>query len=279
MDIINTHISDDGNIPAYTFLCLKKLRDLNPEANIKFIGKSLKGYESAFKFLGVEFIEQDSIQSDIIDEFNSLSWLKKWGTPNTKYASPDFFFHRAMERIYYLSAYMCENNIKEVFHCENDVVTYYPISDIEKFFDGRCWVVPASVTSVTAAVLISSKEKLLEICQELNNLLKKGHDELLRLTCHDMVNEMSLLNLCQVSLLPILPKEDTMIFDPSSYGQYLGGTNNFGNEVGFTDMNHYIGEHIRKGVTKPRMINNKPYANDTKIFNLHIHSKKLKDFV
>jgi hypothetical protein len=71
-------------------------------------------------------------------------------------------------------------------------------------------------------------------------------------------------------------------FDGASYGQYFGGTNN-GHPKGFIDPNHYVGKWITNRHIFPHMgADNYPYViyqnKFIPLFNLHIHSKKLKDF-
>jgi hypothetical protein len=86
-----------------------------------------------------------------------------------------------------------------------------------------------------------------------------------------------------IKTLNIIPKlEDQFVFDPSSYGQYFGGTHS-GLPPGFVQQSHYIGEQIINGNIVPLMIDNNPYVKyfetNYPIVNLHIHSKKTKDFI
>lgn len=71
------------------------------------------------------------------------------------------------------------------------------------------------------------------------------------------------------------------LFDGASYGQYFGGTNN-GHSKGFVDMKHYVGNRISMRFIFPVIKNKKPMvltkSTSTPIFNLHVHSKNLKDF-
>ena len=104
-----------------------------------------------------------------------------------------------------------------------------------------------------------------------------------RLSQHlrDHVSEMSLLHMAfrehLVAGFPILPTQSNeMVFDPGSYGQFLGGTNN-GHSNGFTDPEHFIGELIKSGDLNVEF-DGKPSVNGVKIFNLHVHSKNLKEF-
>jgi hypothetical protein len=110
-----------------------------------------------------------------------------------------------------------------------------------------------------------------------------------------MVNEMTLLAIFNQKSFHILPHmsidfgaygefdfRPEYVFDPGSYGQYLGGTNN-GHGAGYAGDHHFIGEAINKGLIKPIFEDHKPYVlcygNKYPLFNLHIHSKKLEQFL
>ena len=116
-----------------------------------------------------------------------------------------------------------------------------------------------------------------------------------------MVNEMSLLHVLSLqeyfNKFPILPDiKHRYVFDPGSYGQYLGGTNN-GHPPGFADHKHIIGRDIIGGNIVPYFDeeHKKPLVfkealqpaeafvqtppQKYELFNLHVHSKKLEKFV
>jgi hypothetical protein len=105
----------------------------------------------------------------------------------------------------------------------------------------------------------------------------------------DHVSEMSLLHVahvnnmfCPLPTIPNFHEDHHYIFDPGSYGQYLGGTNN-GHGSGFIDQKHMIGsamlaEEINAEFTdRPYVI--RMDGERFPIFNLHVHSKNLERFV
>jgi hypothetical protein len=86
-----------------------------------------------------------------------------------------------------------------------------------------------------------------------------------------------------IKTLNILPSNGVnFLFDPSSYGQYFGGTH-AGHQPGFTQKSHIVGDQIINENINPIMIENKPLVlKDGKTYslvNLHIHSKKTKLFL
>ena len=116
-----------------------------------------------------------------------------------------------------------------------------------------------------------------------------------------MVHEMSILKLFtreeenNINYFPTLPsdrQEYGMIFDPASYGQWLGGTNHkhcgVGHPPGYIEPDHYIGQAINKGDISITMEDGLPYVknnlsisahNKFPLANLHIHTKDLRRFL
>ena len=93
-------------------------------------------------------------------------------------------------------------------------------------------------------------------------------------------------NLIQsLDILPYGGKK--LIFDPASYGQYLGGTHKKPKTFfrdNFATQAHYVGaELISKRITVKFKKNIPVVTSDlgdvSKLINLHIHSKKLKKFL
>lgn len=280
--IINTFISDGQKIPEYTLLSLQRLRELNPDERILFICSTTEPYSSFFKKNNIEALNQHYIDSELLSEFNEISDLKRHGTPDTTYPSPDFFFHRAMERIYYLEAVISANDYKNVWHFENDVLTYYPLPDEGSEFKITMMGPGISTFAVT---YIPFSNLLKYICHEFNKLLNEGEVILLNKYKIDMINEMTLLAILKPKSFEIIPPvTKNYLYDPGSYGQYLGGTNN-GHGAGYAGDHHLIGRFINKGYIKPVFENRKPWVLDLNVnqryplFNLHIHSKKLGQFL
>jgi hypothetical protein len=115
-----------------------------------------------------------------------------------------------------------------------------------------------------------------------------------------MVNEMTLMRIYSkeypelMKFLPILPFGDysenydefNSLFDPASYGQYVGGTMN--GVPGAKPQDHYIGRLLEQHpdytvVWKQEKQGRVPYfkydGQEVKINNLHIHSKNLNLYV
>jgi len=286
--IVNTFISDGGPLPSYTEVSLRQARKTNPDVEIDFI---CKDDQELFSEVGVNWIPQESIQSSELDMFNEVCWFKRHGTPNTTFKSPNLFWHRTCERIYYLEAYISQQNMQNVFHFENDVLLYGHLSTVP-VIDDVAMVLPMSRNKATFAFChISEPNNLHSVCKYFTWLMSSYGETRLSQHLGDHVSEMSLLYMALrehiVAALPTLPtygaqdgilteQTNEMVFDPGSYGQFLGGTNN-GHGAGFTDSQHFIGELIESGDLQVTF-DGTPSVNGVQIFNLHIHGKNLEEF-
>ena len=105
------------------------------------------------------------------------------------------------------------------------------------------------------------------------------------------LNEMKMLHIANIeipslfNLLNVLPiSNSNLVFDPGSYGQYIGGTHNKKFSKKFIDLNHLVGMEIHLDKIKPKKVNTnfiiKNESNfDKELVNLHVHSKNLKKYL
>lgn len=288
MPIILTFCSDEGvKIPNYTFYCLKALRHYNPLTEIHFLSRANHGFEKIFENLNIKWFDiAEYDKENNIPYFREHCNLKRHGTPNTKHPSPPNFFYGAMERIFYLEAHLYCRSIMKCIHLENDVLVYYPFEEaiFYKNKDKNLYYTPMGPGVSTLALSYGDRFMFNWLCDFILQCIDLGEQSFLRKYNVDMFNEMTALEAFSedaklaIRKLQILPEEDGFVYDPGSYGQYLGGTNNEHGKGWYGD-HHYIGKEIGSGKLKIEMKNGKPYVNDRPIFNLHVHSKNLKDFI
>lgn len=276
MRIVNTFISNDTLVPEYTKLSLSQARKFNPNIPIDFICLEKQSF---FDDLNINWIDQASLSDgEIINQFNKVSPFKDIQVAKTKHKSPDMFWHRAAERIFYICEYMNRSKVKNVYHFENDVLIYYSLELAQK--SNSILITPQTETESTFSFCYFPNSKaLFKLCQYFNELLSDKNSELYN-SGYSFISEMSLLNLALknkiVEGFPILESQDKFIYDPGSYGQYLGGTN-LNHPPGFTDPLHIVGQEIKNNKVKP-VFEGVPRTNDKLLFNLHVHSKELEKF-
>lgn len=274
------------NLP-YFEICLKQIRRFNLNCDIHFIGSDDRYLPSFIHFHSIA-----QMTSEYIQFFSDSNFLKTYSNP---------LFRTAMERFFYIECLGLNN----VAHFDNDVMVY---GDLNIFKQTNCkgiWITPSNEFNLVCGMMYwDNNHSLRTVITKLMELIQIGELKLLiqfasrRIVYQNEyfdkfhVTEMTLLKLVQeqtniISLLPILPDSPVYnlfgyCFDPSSWGQYLGGTHQ-GHPAGFYDLNHYIGRELQKRTYTAVFQCGRPIIKSGDIefplFNLHVHSKQLDLFI
>jgi len=202
-------------------------------------------------------------------------------------------------RLFYIERLMKVLGLKDVLHFDNDVLLYDNperiIDHCKKLYKDFTITAHSNDEVVFGMSYIPEYGCLSSLTAYIEDELSEGW-AYLQQKYQGWPNEMRLLSQVTSSFLPILPIELTnnsqrysagyetfqAVFDPSSYGQFLGGT--YGEQKpGWFGKHHTIGKAIADGSVQVAFENGGPvlhrFASKIKINNLHIHSKKTKDFV
>lgn len=197
-------------------------------------------------------------------------------------------------RFFYIYEFMKVYNIKDVIHLENDVLIYYNCSNIINNFEKEYLYIPFDTfkRNISSIMYIPSYELFKKILDNYDY------------SKNDMENFCLIKNKTNlIKTIPIFPKFNNIdndeinfvsenfhkfscIFDAAAIGQYLGGVdprNDSSNTIGFVNETCVIKYNNFKFIWKEiydirrpfLIIDNVEYI----IFNLHIHSKKLKNFM
>lgn len=206
------------------------------------------------------------------------------------------FWGLTSKRFFYIYSFMQQRNIKDVLHIENDVLIYYNCDKINiGINNNKIWVPADSKSrSIASIMVIPNHEILRTFLMNYDNRY------------NDMINLSRTQHLLPYLFdnFPICVQSDkysteqhfvtrtypmfNMIFDAAAIGQYLGGIdprNNPADSIGFINETSVIKYNNYRFVWHTPQDNIKrPYmklSDNTiiPIFNLHIHSKKLSDFV
>jgi hypothetical protein len=276
-------------IPDYVEHCIKQIQHTNPETTIDLIAD----YQYGNQFLEdkrlccVNIIPIQELEHDpIVEEFRKVSWFKAWGKPNTTYPSPENFVQGTSERLFLLAAYLRMENLEKIWHIENDNLIYDNFEYVEKHLDQdkiTCCYMNEKHT-VWNIIYVPKPDMLYAAMQWYADQLSRGNEWLCKTYGLDMVHEMTVMRQYEnLAFFPSLPSEykGWYLFDPASYGQYIGGTNN-GHPPGFRDtINHDIGKlfnkewnHARFEKYTPVVISDK-YKMLYPLFNLHVHNKHM----
>jgi len=204
----------------------------------------------------------------------------------------EVFLYHAFLRLLMLCSFVYKNNLDDVIHIEADNVIYKKINFKSVIHPGEYGFSAVGPTIAAPGIMYFNDAKsAYNLLFKIVKLLYKGEDVIKSSTrlYFEYITDMNFLDFIRqykknFKLLPSLPVGEfsenftdfNCLFDPASYGQYLGGTNN-GHSEGHIEQTHYIGSLLAKGDVivqfdkQPVLLYNK---NVIPIFNLHIHNKK-----
>lgn len=261
--------------------------------------KKIKSYSNIPIYLLTDDLTSiiDGIIICNIKNYQDLEWLKKLSY--FSYDSMKEMWRGSCFRFFYIEKLIQEKGLSNILHFDNDVLLFEnpdKLIDLFKENYNTFAITAHNSNEVVAGMTFIKNENSLN---EINKFLKNEiclDQNILSMKYDGFPNEMRLLSeskLCEY--IPILP--DTIsdspryntnynlfnsVFDPSSYGQFLGGTFS-GNQPGWFGTHQEIGRNISENKIKVIMENKNPYLifqdQKIKINNLHIHSKKTELFI
>lgn len=266
----------EGALPKYIKNSLENTLKVDPDANIYFCNNQNFQHKKV-KSVQIESVISKSTKNIINKEF-------------FKY-EPNLLWTRSLNRIFYLRDVVNSLKIDEFVHFDTDVLIYKPFSEIKyKFSSSSFNITPLSEKEIIFGYSCSlNKENFNNIINKIEKLLIGFTDDESKNLLSKDLNEMKILmkifnkEPALFNLLPVIPnKIGDEVFDPASYGQYLGGTKDRFSKK-FTDENHLAGRMIKEGFFIPKFYNSYPKIfdnnNEFELINLHIHSKKIKKFL
>jgi hypothetical protein len=283
------------SLPSHLEYCFKQIRIFNPDIYVYFLTDDYFLTDEIFKKYNIIVLNKDLFYSDKVNKFETFF----------NYSKNDFWT-LAATRLIYIENFMKEYDFRDVYHFENDILLYYNFEEhhdkFVNFYKNIAITTGGPDKSMTGMMFIKNYFSLSMMTDFfIETLSKYGVFGTMNKYHMDMVNEMSLMKFYGVekgdeyiSNLPILPfgdysehfSEFNSIFDPATWGQFVGGTRVDG--PGSKPQDHYIGVLLKNNPSwivewKEEDGLNVPYFNMNdvlfKINNLHIHSKNLKKYI
>jgi hypothetical protein len=290
MDTVMFHT---GEWPEFLECTFKQFRLFNPLANVYFLTDRRHLDNSLFKKYNILPFNKDLFYSDKISQFELIF----------NYGKNDFWTVTAT-RLIYIENFMQCLGLTDVYHFENDVLIYYGLKEHdEKFrslYNNLAITIGGEIVAMTGFMFIKHYEALSRMTKYFIDLLDVyGISGIIEKYHIPMVNEMFLMRQFgidypdQLRTLPTMPTGEfsenypvfNSLFDPASYGQFVGGTRSEG--PGAKPQDHYIGRWLTANpdhnviwkIEEGRKIPYLKYDNEIKINNLHIHSKNLHKYI
>lgn len=272
INYIHCHIGELP--PQYLIDSFESIYNVDPDSNIFLIT------DQNIKIEGITILQVNDISTSQTERVMTMGLFSD---------DPNPLWRRSIFRIFLIRDAMKYLNISSCYHFDSDVLMFQSsklFSNIINDFDGLYITYHNENEVVFGFSRFGKIEKISQICDILEQIvfdvnLQKEYSS-------GMPNEMQLLSGIMkrrpdlIKRLNILPNDDNFIFDPSSYGQYFGGTHQ-GHLPGFAHHTHIIGREIQNGNIMPIIKDKKPYVKCKNklypIVNLHIHSKNTKMFL
>lgn len=272
-----------GLLPNYYKICLNSILSAEKEANIILCS------EKSVENTNINYLNINDITSENTNEIINLSVYKD--TTYDEKINP--LWLNSLLRIFYLRDIANELSIDKFIHFDLDVITYKSFDEVQHLFHPDKLNITEHIdnTPIFGYSYFPKLSIINKICFELENYLKNENTLNKKISNFRPLNEMELLKIIKERnsdlfySLPTLPyNNNELVFDPATYGQYLGGLPNkpyFKFRKKHTSLSHIVGKEISSGRIKP-VFQKKPSVlyDSTKIdiVNLHIHSKNLNKF-
>ena len=279
-----------GPIPEYFEDCIAQIIKTQTNYNLYTITDAIVNYNH-------ECLIKINLKDIIPQELCNLHFYAN---------DPNPLWRTSFERFFYIKNLAMILKLQNIIHFDNDVLLYKNVSDIINILDiniPHIGLPPHKVNELVCGFMyIKNINSLQMLCSNLIKLANKGV-AVLEHEFSTMPHEMRLLGYIQancgnlITLLPVLPVDPwnsmldklQCVFDPSSYGQYIGGTHsaNGADKLIYNPLNCYriIDPLIRDNIITPYFdsVSKQPFVTymgqNIPIFNLHIHSKHLKNYV
>jgi len=281
--MVNFVLFHKGKLPHYINECIQQIHFT--QTNYKLY---LLTDEANVDFENTIIID---IKNIICNDLNNINFYVNNNDP---------LWRTSFERFFYIREIIQNYNLKDVVHFDNDVLIYKNINSIIDPLSSNIQHIGLPTHKpnefVCGFMYIKNFDSINRLCNCLLTLAQKGEIELEKIF-NSWPHEMRLLGEIYniypdlITPLPILPSKNWNnlyeilqgVFDPSSYGQYFGKTQQKEkNTVYPGDENRFIDQHIVNKCITPIFNKNCPYIiykeKNIPIFNLHIHSKFLIDF-
>ena len=275
-------------LPSYLEHNFKQLRLFNPTLPVYFLTDYELMDNPLFEKYDIWSLNKDDYYSDKIRDLELALGRGR-----------NDFWTITATRFIYIENCMRERMMINVVHFENDVLIYF---DINKFkpqfrFYPTLAITPGGPDKfITGFMVIKNYKELQYMTTHFISILKDhGVQGVKKQYNLDMVNEMTLMHAYNSDTSSIFPLPTLpfgmwsshfylykSIFDPASWGQFVGGTTD--GIPGAKPKDHYIGQLLLQHpeytvIWKEEEKGKVPYfkydGEEVRINNLHIHSKNL----
>tara|TARA_Y100001936_G_C15947737_1_gene598368 strand:- start:74 stop:922 length:849 start_codon:yes stop_codon:yes gene_type:complete len=264
-----------GQVPDYVEYSINSVLNVDPKSQI-FICSDQK-----VNFKNVIHVDPKLVESKNTKIVKELNYFVD-GDQNPLWSS-------SMMRIFYINDVARHFKIDSFVHFDSDVLLFKPFEKLSYLFEKN----KLNITPLMKEFLvfgysfIQNNNIFTEIVEIILDILKNPKDYENEFYNGNRLTEMKALYIASTinpkifNLLPVLPDKE-VVFDPGSYGQYLGGVHYKKFSKRYTNSEHIVGKSlinneifVRNKDRRPEIIKNEKSYD---LVNLHVHKKNLKKF-
>ena len=272
-----------GKLPEYLQYTVSAIK--SSDKNSKIYMLSDDNYEQH----GVINLNLEDIKDSITNEVLSSNYYKSQTNP---------LWNTSMARIFAIkdmANYLGLTN--DIVHFDADVLIYDDFNKYKNKFDSLKGLHITQTNSdelIFGFSYINDTTVYEKICHLIymklfgsENIAHKSNVEVKNYSFNEMriLREVEVENKGYIFPITSVPtKKEDIIFDPLDIGYFLGGQDKYEN-VPTIDSRNYLGEYIfkDKGNSRVEFVDKKPFLIShgikNKIFNIHLHNKKLINYL
>ena len=272
-----------GKLPEYLQYTVSAIK--SSDKNSKIYMLSDDNYEQH----GVINLNLEDIKDSITNEVLSSNYYKSQTNP---------LWNTSMARIFAIkdmANYLGLTN--DIVHFDADVLIYDDFNKYKNKFDSLKGLHITQTNSdelIFGFSYINDTTVYEKICHLIymklfgsENIAHKSNVEVKNYSFNEMriLREVEVENKGYIFPITSVPtKKEDIIFDPLDIGYFLGGQDKYEN-VPTIDSRNYLGEYIFKDMSNSRIefVDKKPFLIShgikNKIFNIHLHNKKLINYL
>lgn len=301
-NLVYVHLGDE--LPSYLYTSVKQSRKFNPEMDIFLIGnqKALKKHRKQYEKLKVELVACEKL----VKSKDHRVFLKKSRIDSSFRKG---FWKYAIERFFYLDAFIQSAKLSHVFHLESDNMLYIDLKDLlptlKQHYPGIAATFDNDNRCIAGIIYFAGPHASKSLCHFMAKTASKNYNDMDALSHFKNQNDASVIDHLPIVFEqykePLVSPaghkvkqkgkymnhcaEFRSIFDAAAIGQYLGGIDPRNGEKGPGFINESCVfnpskmQFIWKMDEKGRRIPFAKYGEvEYRVNNLHIHSKQLDKF-
>lgn len=264
-----------GKLPKHIRYCFESIKKSDPNSRIILCTNS----KTILK--NVEIISPRKVESYHTKEIRNISQR----SDNTLWLS-------SLLRIFYNLNVAKYNSISKFIHFDTDVLVYKSYEELKHLFNEQQF----NITPLNEQLLVfgysyvGNLSVYQELCDLIFHIVLNQEEYEKKYLKNQKFNEMAALYIAYkiqpdiFNFLPTLPnKGSSLVFDPASYGQFIGGVYGKKFSKGYATKNHIVGSEILNKNILPKYEKSGPIVLSGglkyEIANLHIHKKTLKKYI